>query len=81
MSDNLKSQYTIRLFRYSQDFQDFSSKEESFFSETLMGSWGIRALRLIIKTAYRLPKKAINHLFLTIIVVATSTFLKQNKHI
>lgn len=56
MSDDLQSQYKIRLFRYSQDFQGFNSKEESFFSETLMGFWGIKELRTIIKATYRLPK-------------------------
>lgn len=80
MPDNLQSQYKIRLFRYSQDFQGFNSKEENFFSETLMGSWGIKALRMIIKATYRFPKKAINLLFLTVIIVATATFLNQNNH-
>lgn len=79
-SSILKSQYKIRLFRYSQYFQGFSFKEESFFSETLMNFWGKRALRIKIKAIYRLPKKARNLLFPKVISVATPNFLNQNEH-
>lgn len=67
MSDNLQNRDKIRFFEYSQDFQGFNSKEDSFFSDTVMGSWGIRALRMIIKATYKMPEKAINLLFLTVV--------------